>query len=605
MYRVSIFNDGKRIDIHQQNISANKLVEGKVKSMVDGIDTFDFSFYQNNKGYGQIQPLKTQIEVVNTKTNESIFKGRVYMPTDDMASNGLHSTSFVCQSEMGYLTDSVSRHVEWRGSPRNLMTSILNWHNGQVEDFKKFQLGVVEVEDSNDFQYLYLSATRTTYEEILDKIIDRLGGELSIRYDKGVRYLDVLKRIGKQSKTTIKLGKNLRTLSRTVDATEVITRLTPLGARIESEDETATDASEERLTIASVNNGKPYIDREDLFKYYTIKGKSVVWEDVNDPKILLTKGKEYMAKIQPVKTQYTLTAYDLHTIGKAPEEFKIGYDYHVMNPVMNLDNYLRCVELTIDIVSPQESSMVIGDKLSTIYDYQWITQNMKQQLTDLSYSFVNQSKRLSDIRNSYVDLSQLYATVSTEKIPSIEKQLETLGKLIENLTPPTTPTDPPVGSDGYATNRVFPVDYNRSGINFWTKSTQPDMGYGNRSGGFHSGWDIGGGGSSHPIYATTDGVVRKSEFMSGGIGNAIYIEHTADAYWSNYMHLASRSVSVGQTVKAGDQIGVMGNSGGDYAIHLHYELSPDGVFHSGGNTVNPQAYLGITGDNTTSLPRPV
>ena len=605
MYRVSIFNDDKRIDIHQQNMSANKLIEGKVKNMVDGIDTFDFSFYQNNKGYGQIQPLKTQIEVVNTKTNDMIFKGRVYMPTDDMASDGLHSTSFVCQSEMGYLTDSVSRHVEWRGSPRDLLNGILNWHNSQVEEFKKFQLGVVEVTDPNDFQYLYLSATRNTYDEIQDKIIDRLGGELSIRYENGIRYLDVLKRIGKQSRTTIKLGKNLRTLSRTVDATEVVTRLTPLGTRIESEDETATDASEERLTIASVNNGKTYIDREDLFKYYTIKGKSVVWNDVNDPKILLSKGREYMAKIQPVKTQYILTAYDLHTIGKAPEEFKIGYDYHVMNPVMNLDNYLRCVELTIDIVSPQESSMVIGDKLSTIYDYQLGTQNMKQQLTDLSYSFVNQSKRLSDIRNSYSDLSQLYVTVSNEKIPGIEKQLETLGKLIEEMNKPTPPTDPPVGSDGYATNRVFPVDYNRSGINFWTRATQPDMSYGERWGSLHSGWDIGGGGASHPIYATTDGTVKFSGYKDGGIGNCIYIQHSADSYWSNYMHLASMSVSAGDTVKAGQQIGMMGGTGGNYAVHLHYELSPNGSFHSGGNTVNPQSYLGITCDNTTKLPRPV
>ena len=589
-------------------MSANKLIEGKVKNMVDGIDTFDFSFYQNNKGYGQIQPLKTQIEVVNTKTNDIIFKGRVYMPTDDMASDGLHSTSFVCQSEMGYLTDSVSRHVEWRGSPRNLLTSILNWHNSQVEEFKKFQLGVVEVTDPNDFQYLYLSATRNTYDEIQDKIIDRLGGELSIRYENGVRYLDVLKRIGRRSTTVIKLGKNLRTLNRTVDATEVITRLTPLGARIESEDDNATDASEERLTIASVNNGKPYIDREDLFQYYTIKGGSVVWEDVNDPKILLAKGKEYMAKTQPVKTQYTLTAYDLHTIGKAPEEFKIGYDYHVMNPVMNLDNYLRCVELQIDIVSPQESSMVIGDKLSTIYDYQWITQNMKQQLTDLSNGFVNQSKRLSDIRNSYSDLSQMYKTVSDKKIPDIEKQLEHINELIEELskptTPPTTPT-PPTDSNGYSTSRVFPVDYNRSGINFWTRSTQPDMSYGPRWGSLHSGWDIGGGGSSHPIHATTNGIVRFVGEKYGGIGKCIYIEHTADGYWSNYMHLASMSVSVGQTVKAGDRIATMGNTGGDYAIHLHYELSPNGVFHSGGNTVNPQAYLGITGDNKTSLPRPV
>lgn len=591
-------------------MSANKLIEGTVKKSVDGIDTFDFSFYQNNKGYGQIQPLKTLVEVVNTKNNDMVFKGRVYIPNDDMTSDGLHSTSFVCQSEMGYLTDSVSKHVEWRGSPRNLMTNILKWHNSQVETYKQFQLGVVEVEDPNDFQYLYLSATRSTYEEILDKIIDRLGGELSIRYVNGVRYLDVLKRVGKRSKTIIKLGKNLRTLNRTVDPTEAITRLTPLGARIESEDENATDASEERLTIASVNNGKPYIDREDLFKYYTIKGKSVVWEDVNDPKILLSKGREYMAKIQPVKTQYTLTAYDLHTIGKAPEEFKIGYDYHVMNPVMNLDNYLRCVELTIDIVSPQESSMVIGDKLSTIYDYQLGTQNTKQQLTEISYGFVNQSRRLSDIRNSYSDLSQLYQTMSTKKIPDIEKQLKDIGELIEELskptTPPTDPTNPPVDSNGYSTSRVFPVDYNLPGINFWTRATQPDMSYGPRWGSTHSGWDIGSNGNTgYGIYATTDGVVRFSGAKTGGIGNCIYIEHTADGYWSNYMHLVSMSVSVGQTVKAGDQIGVMGNTGGDYAIHLHYELSPDGVFHSGGNTVNPQVYLGITGDNTTSLPRPV
>ncbi|HJE15355.1 MAG TPA: M23 family metallopeptidase, partial [Lapidilactobacillus dextrinicus] len=102
----------------------------------------------------------------------------------------------------------------------------------------------------------------------------------------------------------------------------------------------------------------------------------------------------------------------------------------------------------------------------------------------------------------------------------------------------------------------------------------------------------------------TDGVVRFSGSKTGGIGNCICIEHTADGYWSNYMHLASMSVSVGQTVKAGQRIGTMGNTGGDYAIHLHYELSPNGVFHSGGNTVNPQAYLGITGDNVTALPNP-
>ena len=49
----------------------------------------------------------------------------------------------------------------------------------------------------------------------------------------------------------------------------------------------------------------------------------------------------------------------------------------------------------------------------------------------------------------------------------------------------------------------------------------------------------------------------------------------------------------------------MGNSGGDYAIHLHFELSPDGNFHSGGNTIDPENYLKITDDKTTGLPNPI
>ncbi len=71
------------------------------------------------------------------------------------------------------------------------------------------------------------------------------------------------------------------------------------------------------------------------------------------------------------------------------------------------------------------------------------------------------------------------------------------------------------------------------------------------------------------------------------------------------MHLDSMLVSIGDKVTSGQQIGVMGNSGGDYAIHLHFELSPYGNFHSGGNTIDPESYLKITNDNTTSLPNPV
>lgn len=184
-----------------------------------------------------------------------------------------------------------------------------------------------------------------------------------------------------------------------------------------------------------------------------------------------------------------------------------------------------------------------------------------------------------------------------------------LGGIIKPNPPDPDPDPNPVPDS----EMYFPVNIKKQGVNFWKRSNwgvgtlQKNMTYGNRSSGeFHSGYDIGSGGNSgYKVYAIRDCIITDIRQVSGG-GYAIFMKHTSDSYHSMYLHLQQDSavVSIGDEVKAGQQVAIMGNTGGNYAIHLHVEISPSGNFHNEGNTIDPEGYLKITGDNQTSLPIP-
>ncbi|WP_417893133.1 phage tail spike protein [Aerococcus viridans] len=534
------------------------------------------------------------------------FEGRALDYSDSMGVDGIILNDFKAEGELAYLKDSVQAHVEFRGTVKQALEIQVNRHNSMVEDYKYFKVGIVEVEDPNDYLYFYLKQDETTLDSIERTLVDKLGGELRVRKEGNVRYLDYLNFDGDFGTTEIRLRSNLKSMSRDIDPTDVIPRLVPLGTRIESDDPDATDASQQRITIESVNNGLDYIDNPELIKQFGEKAVPKIWDDVTTPETLLSTAKRFMENQKTALVQYVVEAYDLSLINQNIDAFECGWYYHLVNPVMGVDETLRIIKKTIDINAPENDKFAIGNLFESYTDIQLdLNKQVKYAVTlQQQLETANQllAGRLNTVSTLTGDLSSDYTNLTNVVLPDFEKRLQTLE------IPPTPPTD----GNGYATSRVFPVDYTLPGINFFVRtgkspgSIEYDMTYGPRDGVLHSGHDIGTNGDrNYTAHATTNGVVRKAEFMTGGIGNAVYVEHTADGYWSNYMHLKSINVSVGQTVKAGDVIGVIGGTGGDYAPHLHFELSPNGSFHSGGNTINPQSYLGITGDNKTSLPRPV
>ncbi|MFE6887835.1 peptidoglycan DD-metalloendopeptidase family protein [Streptomyces sp. NPDC057694] len=105
------------------------------------------------------------------------------------------------------------------------------------------------------------------------------------------------------------------------------------------------------------------------------------------------------------------------------------------------------------------------------------------------------------------------------------------------------------------------------------------------SSGYHTGTDfIVSTGTS--VKAVSNGTVV-SAGDGGAYGNQIVIKN-ADGYYSQYAHLSSVGVSAGQTVTAGQQIGLSGATGNVTGPHLHFEIRTTASY---GSDVDPVAYL--------------
>ncbi|WP_133978409.1 M23 family metallopeptidase [Kribbella voronezhensis] len=87
-----------------------------------------------------------------------------------------------------------------------------------------------------------------------------------------------------------------------------------------------------------------------------------------------------------------------------------------------------------------------------------------------------------------------------------------------------------------------------------------------------------------PIRSVMKGVVLSAEF-AGPYGRQVRIRHE-DGTETWYNHMSKFSVTVGETVYAGDQVGAVGVTGNTTGPHLHFEVRPDG-----GDPVDPMPWL--------------
>ena len=98
----------------------------------------------------------------------------------------------------------------------------------------------------------------------------------------------------------------------------------------------------------------------------------------------------------------------------------------------------------------------------------------------------------------------------------------------------------------------------------------------------HEGWDIAARNGA-PVRTTADGVVVV-EGREYGYGNLVEIDHGYGLV-TRYGHNSKHFVKVGDRVKRGQVVTLVGNTGRSTGPHLHYEVLLNGV------PVNPKNYI--------------
>ncbi len=116
--------------------------------------------------------------------------------------------------------------------------------------------------------------------------------------------------------------------------------------------------------------------------------------------------------------------------------------------------------------------------------------------------------------------------------------------------------------------------------------------FGGRGAEMHNGIDMATS-SPVPVVAMTGGTVTFAG-PAGNAGNMVVIDH-GNGVATVSMHLASTAVRQAQTVTAGQQVGIEGNTGDSTGMHLHFEVRINGT------ATNPRDWLAKAGVSLPAL----
>lgn len=355
--------NGKTFFTTELDADEYTLTKARINKTANAAGSFSFTIPPCNLAYNNFRELVDYVDV--HRGEQLLFSGRVYNIQQQFDGQ----LAVICEGLFAILNDSIIRpFTHENASVEHLVQELVNQHNGQVNEDKRIKKVSVSIDDKDFIAYRAYENHETTMTRMLD-LVSSFGGYMDIvRTEEGLE-LTWVQNYTDAAMQSIDFGENLLDLTQTVDASEIMTALIPLGASIEDEDGMVLN---ERLTIATVNPGGSdiiYASDEAIARYGLIV-KTNIWDDVTVPSVLLSKGRAYLAEKSSGTITIKATAVDLADAGYSVEGFCVGQLIRVVSEPHGLlydDNrWFECTSQILDLLYPATNKLVLG---STVTGY--------------------------------------------------------------------------------------------------------------------------------------------------------------------------------------------------------------------------------------------
>lgn len=422
MYEIYAYpygNPDAKLLLYRPNDPQALVLSPKLTREVSKGGSLVFTMTRDHAQYDMLQKLSTVVQV--RRDGKEIWRGRVLKHEADFYKRRV----VYCEGALSYFNDSSITPFNYKGTLRQFLQHLIDAHNDQVKSkMKCFQLGtvtaalgnlVVQFGDANQYG---VGEDYGKVWDILDKLVLKVfGGYFYCGFDAAtgynvLNYCDQAVEAKRQTAQKIEYGRNLLNLSETTDATDLYTRIYPIGNKHTVDTskwyyklmwwrDPSKDKHEERwgimeadaATVAqylpasgySYNLEEGWIQNDTAVQKFGIITR-IVELDTDSANDTFAAGVQALQQNYAMKTSYVIRAVDLVDAGYDTDRLDFSMYSHIISKPHSVDAVMLCTKMVEPLEKPAQKEFTFGMTRRTLTDRQVANMGTTNLLVESAYT---------------------------------------------------------------------------------------------------------------------------------------------------------------------------------------------------------------------------